>query len=72
MPTDPLKAITGALDEAEHTGKGGIFRVKTANDTVIDAQKRPDPDHLYEELWFYKEVYCLFPTRTWARASSPA
>lgn len=60
MATDPLKAITGALDEAEHTGKVGIFRVKTANDTVLDAQKRPDPDPLYDELWFEEEVCCLF------------
>lgn len=60
METDPLKLISGALDEAEHTGKVGIFRVKTANDTVADAQKRPDPDPLYDELWFEEEVCCLF------------
>ena len=38
MATDPLKAISGVLEEAENTTKSGMFLVKTANQTVEDAR----------------------------------
>jgi len=60
MDKDLESLITDELEAEGHTGKVGIFRVKTANDTVADAQKRPDPDPLYDELWFEEEVCCLF------------
>ena len=60
MPTDPLKAITGVLEEAENTTKCGMFLVKTANQTVEDARKRPDPVSLWRNLWYEGEVCCLF------------
>lgn len=60
MATDPLKAISGALEEAENTTKVGMFLVKTANQTVDDARKRPDPEPLFLTLWYEGEVCCLF------------
>ena len=60
MATDPLKAISGALEEAENTTKCGVFLVKSANQTVEDARKRPDPEPLYLSLWYEGEVCCLF------------
>ena len=60
METDPLKAITGVLDEAENTTKSGMFLVKTANQTVEDARKRPDPLSLWYGIWYESEVCCLF------------
>ena len=60
MATDPLKAISGVLEEAENTTKSGMFLVKTANQTVEDARKRPDPEPLYLSLWYEGEVCCLF------------
>lgn len=60
METDPLKAITGVLEEAENTTKSGMFLVKTANQTVDDARKRPDPVPLFLTLWYEGEVCCLF------------
>lgn len=60
MSTDPLKAISNVLEEAENTTKSGMFLVKTANQTVEDARKRPDPEPLYLSLWYEGEVCCLF------------
>ena len=60
MATDPLKAISGVLEEAENTTKSGMFLVKTANQTVDDARKRPDPVSLWHGLWYEGEVCCLF------------
>ena len=60
METDPLKAISGVLEEAANTTKCGMFLVKTANQTVEDARKRPDPEPLYLTLWYEGEVCCLF------------
>ena len=60
METDPLKAITGVLEEAENTTKSGMFLVKTANQTVDDAKKRPDPISLFWNIWYEGEVCCLF------------
>lgn len=39
MPTDPLKAISNVLEEAENTTKSGMFLVKTANQTVEDVRR---------------------------------
>lgn len=60
MAADPLKAISGVLEEAENTTKSGMFLVKTANQTVEDTRRRPDPEPLYLSLWYEGEVCCLF------------
>lgn len=57
---NPLEAINGELNEASKSEKVGMFVIKTANRTVEDAQRRPDPEPMYLELWYEGEVCCLF------------
>lgn len=38
----------------------GVLRIKTANETIIEAQRRPDPKPLWLSLWYEGEVCCLF------------
>ena len=38
----------------------GMFSIKSANDTLIDAKQRPDPYPLWLSLWYEGEVCCLF------------
>ena len=38
----------------------GMFTVKTANDTLRDAERLPDPNPLWLSLWNEGEVCCLF------------
>ena len=44
----------------KEVGKSGIFRVKTANQTMQDAATMPDPKPLWLTLWHEGEVCCLF------------
>ena len=37
-----------------------IFTAKTAYETLLEAQKQPDPRKLWKEFWFENEVCCLF------------
>lgn len=38
----------------------GMLRIKSANDTLREAQLRPDPKPLWLSLWYEGEVCCLF------------
>lgn len=38
----------------------GVLRIKTANETIMEAQRRPDPNPLWLSLWYEGEVCCLF------------
>lgn len=38
----------------------GMLRIKSANQTLIEAQQRPDPNPLWLSLWYEGEVCCLF------------
>lgn len=38
----------------------GMLRIKSANETLIEAQQRPDPNPLWLSLWYEGEVCCLF------------
>lgn len=38
----------------------GMLRIKSANETLIEAQQRPDPKPLWLSLWYEGEVCCLF------------
>lgn len=40
--------------------KGSVFNAKTAYETLLEAQKQPDPRKLWKEFWFENEVCCLF------------
>lgn len=60
MEVDPIKAISAEVESAAAADNIGMFTVKTANRTLTDASKRPNPDSLYHELWYEGEVCCLF------------
>lgn len=60
MQEDPIKAISAEIESAAAADNIGMFTVKTANRTLTDASKRPNPDPLYHELWYEGEVCCLF------------
>jgi hypothetical protein len=38
----------------------GMFNIKTANRTIMEAAQRPDPESLWKSLWYEGEVCCLF------------
>lgn len=60
MQQDPVQAITAEMERAASTDNIGMFTVKTANRTLADARRRPNPDTLYQGLWYEGEVCCLF------------
>ena len=60
MQQDPVQAITAEMERAASGQNIGMFTVKTANRTLSDAKRRPNPDSLYLELWYEGEVCCLF------------
>lgn len=51
------KAGQLATSVPEHIG---MFTVKTANRAISDAALQPDPEALYQTLWYEGEVCCLF------------
>ncbi len=59
-PFNPVAAITLEIEKAERTSSVGILTIKTANQTVEEASRRPNPRQLYLELWHEGEVCCLF------------
>ncbi len=38
----------------------GMFNIKSANKTMIEAAKRPNPKSLYKTFWYEGETCCLF------------
>ena len=60
MAVNPIEAISAEVESAAAADNIGMFTVKTANRTLTDASKRPNPDPLYHELWYEGEVCCLF------------
>ena len=60
METDPLKAISQAIESAENADQVGMLTIKQANKALMDASLRPNPEELYHSLWYEGEVGCLF------------
>lgn len=60
MDIEPIQAISEAIDSATSADNIGMLTVKTANVTLTDASRRPNPEPLYHELWYEGEVCCLF------------
>ena len=61
--TNTLRALTAEIDSVFTPGGAaeiGMLTLKSANQTIEDASKRPDPEQLYLELWYEGEVCCLF------------
>ena len=57
---NPVEAITAAVEAQAHTTDIGMLAIKSVNDTLEDASKEPDPEPLYDKLWYQGEVSCLF------------
>lgn len=63
IQTSIIDEISTEIDSAfspEKATEIGMLSIKSANQTVEDAAKRPDPEQLYHELWYEGEVCCLF------------
>ncbi len=63
MQENIIESITTEVESAFSPDKGsdvGMLTIKSANQTIEDAAKRPDPEKLYMELWYEGEVCCLF------------
>ena len=57
---NPLEAIRSEFETIPDTTDIGMLSIKSANRTLEDAARRPDPEQLYLELWYEGEVCCLF------------
>lgn len=57
---NPVEAIHREIEQVSSTGLVGMLRIKTANQTILDAATRPNPKDLYHSLWYEGEVCCLF------------
>lgn len=57
---NPIEAISAAVEAQAHTTDIDMLAVKSVNDTLIDASREPDPEPLYDKLWYQGEVSCLF------------
>lgn len=60
VPPLPPVGEDGLISEEEAQKKCGMFVVKSANQTLLDASLRPDPVKLWMGLWYEGEVCCLF------------
>ena len=63
--SDHIDAIGAELLKAEQfrdnvPSEIGMFTIKTANQTIMEAKQRPDPNALWLTLWYEGEVCCLF------------
>jgi predicted ATP-dependent serine protease len=57
---DAIRAQVSAVQPKDGERYVGMLSIKTANQTVIDAARRPNPVDLYNSLWYEGEVCCLF------------
>lgn len=46
--------------ESQPEEEQGIFLIRSANQTLEEASKRPDPAPLWKSLWYEGELSCLF------------
>lgn len=59
------EAISAEVEKSMQAYEGvprsvGLFSIRTANETIAEAKKRPNPEMLFDEFWFEGEVGCLF------------
>lgn len=60
-----IEAVNAEFAKGEQQFNGvpetvGMFVIKSANQTIIEAKQRPNPEPLYLTLWYEGEVCCLF------------
>jgi len=58
IPAKNVPATVGKEDGG--ASNVGMFTVKSANDTIMEAKARPNPRPLWMKMWFEGEVCCLF------------
>ncbi len=57
---NPKGFDTSLIDHPTENPNVGVFTLKTANQTIEEASKRPIPNKLFGQLWFEHEVTILF------------
>lgn len=57
---DAIRAQVSAAQPKDGETFVGMLSIKSANQTVIDAARLPNPVDLYNSLWYEGEVCCLF------------
>ena len=60
MENNPINQITAEIETNSGANHIGMLKLRTANKAIRDAALRPDPDDLYNGLWYEGEVCCLF------------
>lgn len=60
MENNPVTQITAEIESVADATHIGMLRLRSANKTLRVAAMRPDPEDLYNGLWFEGEVCCLF------------
>ena len=60
MESNPIEQITAEVESRTDATDVGMLTLRTANRTLKIAAMRPDPEDLYNGLWYEGEVCCLF------------
>ena len=60
MENNPINQITAEIETNSGADHIGMLKLRTANKAIRDAALRPDPEDLYNGLWYEGEVCCLF------------
>lgn len=60
MENNPINQITAEIEANSGANHIGMLKLRTANKAIRDAALRPDPEDLYNGLWYEGEVCCLF------------
>lgn len=60
MESNPIEQITAAMKSRAEATDVGMLTLRSAYRTIKAASMRPDPEDLYNGLWYEGEVCCLF------------
>lgn len=60
MEPNPVQQVSNEIDARVGATDVGMLTLRTANKTLQVASQRPDPEDLYNGLWYEGEVCCLF------------
>lgn len=60
MENNPINQITAEIEANSGANHIGMLKLRTANKAIRDAALRPDPEDLFNGLWYEGEVCCLF------------
>ena len=60
METNLIQQVSLELESRADATDVGMLTLRSANKTLKVAAMRPDPEDLYNGLWYEGEVCCLF------------